>query len=148
MLFQKILIATDGSVVSLKAAETGLMLASQLKASVGIVFVIDRSKEWVNADLGITDKERWTLLLKEGGKALTDCIEKYTGIGEVTRFMPEGNPVTEILRVALEWKADLIVMGRYGRSGLSRMMTGSVTDSVLRQAEAPVLVIPPGMRNI
>jgi len=142
MQFQKILIATDGSAVSLKAAEAGFLLASQLKASVGIVFVIDRDKELVNADLVVTDKERWSIMLKEAEKALTACSEKYFGNGGFTRFMPEGNPVKEILRVAGEWKADLIVMGSYGRSGLSRMMTGSVADSVLRQADIPVLIFP------
>jgi len=53
----------------------------------------------------------------------------------------EGSPVTEILGVAEEVNADLIVMGTHGRTGLSRLLMGSVAESVLRQAPCPVLTV-------
>lgn len=52
-----------------------------------------------------------------------------------------GNPVAEILRVAAEAKADLIVMGTHGRSGLSRMVMGSVAEGVLRESACPVVTV-------
>lgn len=55
--------------------------------------------------------------------------------------LEEGNPSTEILRVAQAIPADLIVMGTHGRRGLQRLMMGSVTEEVARKALCPVLTI-------
>jgi universal stress protein A len=69
----------------------------------------------------------------------------------VERKIAEGNPVTEILRVAKETDCDLIVVGSHGRTGCSRLLMGSVAEQVLRRASCPVLVIkasldPSGLR--
>jgi len=55
------------------------------------------------------------------------------------RQFAEGDPVTEILRVAGEIHADLIVMGTHGRTGLERLLLGSVAELVMRKAPCPVL---------
>jgi nucleotide-binding universal stress UspA family protein len=54
-----------------------------------------------------------------------------------------GEPYKLILDCAQEEKADLIVMSTHGRSGLPRMMLGSVTEKVLRSSSCPVVAIPP-----
>jgi nucleotide-binding universal stress UspA family protein len=56
----------------------------------------------------------------------------------------EGMPVDGVLRVAREVKADLIVMGTHGRSGVNRWMLGSVAERVLRESEIPVLTLRGG----
>jgi nucleotide-binding universal stress UspA family protein len=53
----------------------------------------------------------------------------------------EGDPATEILRLAQEIDCDLIVMGTHGRSGLARLLMGSVAEKVLRKAHCPVLTM-------
>jgi universal stress protein A len=53
----------------------------------------------------------------------------------------EGDPAPEILRSAVECKADLIVMGTHGRTGLSRLLMGSVAEHVIRKAACPVLTV-------
>ena len=53
----------------------------------------------------------------------------------------EGDPARAILRVAAEAGCDLIVMGTHGRSGLTRLLAGSVAEQVLRQAPCPVLTV-------
>jgi universal stress protein A len=60
---------------------------------------------------------------------------------EVERIVVEGDPAVEIARLAKEHKADLIVMGTHGRSGLGRLLIGSVAEAVLRKAPCPVLTI-------
>jgi len=57
------------------------------------------------------------------------------------RRLEEGDAVTEILRVGQEVGADLIVMGTHGRSGLSRLLMGSVAEQVVRRAACPVLTV-------
>jgi nucleotide-binding universal stress UspA family protein len=55
--------------------------------------------------------------------------------------LEEGQAAVEILRMAGEVGCDLIVMGSHGRTGLRRLLTGSVAEAVLRQARCPVLVV-------
>jgi nucleotide-binding universal stress UspA family protein len=55
--------------------------------------------------------------------------------------LERGEAAAEILRVAAEAKADLIVLGTHGRSGLSRLLMGSVAEDVLRKAPCPVLTV-------
>jgi universal stress protein A len=57
-----------------------------------------------------------------------------------------GRPAREIVKAARQQKADLIVIGTQGRSGASRLVFGSTTARVLREAPAPVLAIPPSVR--
>jgi len=57
------------------------------------------------------------------------------------RRVEQGIPVSEILRVAQETKADLIVMGTHGRTGLRRLLMGSVAEQVVRRAPCPVLTV-------
>jgi nucleotide-binding universal stress UspA family protein len=59
----------------------------------------------------------------------------------VEYWLEEGDPVTEILRVARETGCDLIVMGTHGRTGLGRALLGSVAEQVLRLAPCPVLTV-------
>jgi len=54
-----------------------------------------------------------------------------------------GDPQTAIIDQALSNKADLIVMGTHGRRGFRRLLLGSVTEAVLREAPCPVLTVPP-----
>ena len=56
-------------------------------------------------------------------------------------YMLEGNCADEILRVAKDAACDLIVMGTHGRSGLGRILMGSVAEEVLRNASCPVLTV-------
>jgi len=59
----------------------------------------------------------------------------------VESLLVEDTPARAILETAREREADLIVMGTHGRSGLSRVMLGSVTERVLRESDRPVLTI-------
>jgi nucleotide-binding universal stress UspA family protein len=58
-----------------------------------------------------------------------------------THRLVDGDPVTEILNVAKDHHADVIVMGTHGRRGLKRMLMGSVAELVVRRAMCPVLTI-------
>jgi nucleotide-binding universal stress UspA family protein len=57
------------------------------------------------------------------------------------RRLVEGDSVTEILRIAQEINADLIVLGTHGRTGLGRLLMGSVAEQVVRRASCPVVTV-------
>lgn len=59
----------------------------------------------------------------------------------VERRLEEGYPGSDISRIAQEMKADLIVMGTHGRTGLSRLLMGSVAEQTVRKAPCPVLTV-------
>jgi nucleotide-binding universal stress UspA family protein len=59
----------------------------------------------------------------------------------VQHFLAEGDPGTAILGTAKETNCDLIVMGTHGRTGLNRVLMGSVAEKVVRKATCPVLVV-------
>lgn len=59
----------------------------------------------------------------------------------VVHRLEEGDPGSTILRVAAELEPDLLVMGTHGRSGLGRLLVGSVAEKVMRKAPCPVLTV-------
>lgn len=140
MEFKKILIAVKDSANALRAAKTGFALAHNLGATVGLIFVVDKSREVVSADLGITSKQSGTVLLGEAEKSIEQLIQMYTSEERVVRFTPEGSPEKEILNIAKEWEADLIVMGSPDKSGLNRLLSGSKTGYVIKHAGVPVVI--------
>ena len=142
MPFNKILIAVDSSPHAMHAAKRGFALAHQLKATIALLFVVDRNKEVVNTDQGITPEQSETVLLKQAEETIEQLIKMYGGAEEVLRFTPEGCPRKEIINMAKEWEADLIVMGTHGRTGLVNLMMGSVAEYVIKHATVPVMVVP------
>ena len=142
MQYSKILIAVDSSPHAMHAAKMGFALAHQLKATIGLLFVVDRNREVINADLGITPEQSETVLLKQAEETIEQLIKMYDGVEGVLRFTPEGFPKKEIINTAKEWEADLIVMGTHGRTGLAHMMMGSVAEYVIKHASVPVMVVP------
>ena len=131
MAYKKILIAVDSSEYSMKAAKKGLELAHQLGAKAALLFVIEKSKALGNVDAGITHEQALIVLKKEAEQTLDELAQMYNG-NELLKFMPEGNPEEDILKTAQNWKADLLVLGTHGRTGLKHLLMGSVAERVMR----------------
>jgi nucleotide-binding universal stress UspA family protein len=74
-------------------------------------------------------------------KAELERLEVPDAAIRVERRVEEGDPVPEILRVAEEVGADLIVLGTHGRTGLGRLLMGSVAEQVVRRGPCPVLTV-------
>jgi nucleotide-binding universal stress UspA family protein len=148
VLFERILIATDGSRPSERAAEAGVELARLSGKSVTAVYVADtgRYSESVgDISHNIADKVMASAreaVLSEGESA-TRKVEELAGAAGISieKRIVEGQPAAEILRLAEELPADLIVVGSMGRTGLSRFLLGSVAEKVVRNSKVPVLVV-------
>ena len=142
-MYKRILIATDGSEKSKKAAEEGMELAKGLGAQVIALNVVN---EVVIASavrqLGADRKDVEAKLEKAGGKAVDDLKAMGAKIGvNVDTIVRIGAPANTVIDTAGAEKADLIVMGSHGESGASKLLIGSVVQKVLYWATIPVLVV-------
>ncbi len=142
-MYKRILIATDGSDKSKKAAEEGIELAKALGAQVIALNVVN---EVVVASavrqLGADRKETEDKLKVAGQKAV-DSIKKLgdaAGV-PVDTIIRIGAPANDVIDVAGAEKVDLIVMGSHGESGAAKLLIGSVVQKVLYWATVPVLVV-------
>lgn len=143
-MFENIMIATDGSKHSDRAAGLGLEIARLSGGKVSIVYVADTSKMSHLPDdmLLLSIRE---ILIKEGKEATArlEALAKKAGVA-AEKSVIEGNPGEEIIRFAQENGASLIVMGSVGKTGLDRFLLGSVAEKVVRNSKVPVLTVPGG----
>jgi nucleotide-binding universal stress UspA family protein len=147
-MFERILIATDGSKHSERAAEAGIEMAGLYGSTITALYVVDLGQEY--APLGdLISKVADNLiagirsnLLNQGEQATKKVEEmaKRAGIA-ATRKISEGYPAEDIIRIAEEGDMSLIVMGGIGATGLERFLLGSVADKVVRISKIPVLVV-------
>jgi nucleotide-binding universal stress UspA family protein len=81
--------------------------------------------------------------LKNQGQQAVDCIKslgKAKGIN-VKSILLEGNPSNELIRYADEEKMDIVIMGTLGKTGVDRILIGSVAGNLTRHSKIPVMVV-------
>jgi len=144
-LYKKILVATDGSDYTKKATVHALGLAKLSGAELHAIYVIDTRYGCGPESCILTDTspERVKNILGCQGDTAIKYIErlaKKEGV-PTERWIVEGNPAEEIVRLAEEQSVDLIVMGTLGSSGIERFVLGSVADKVIRSSRIPVLTV-------
>jgi nucleotide-binding universal stress UspA family protein len=142
-LYQRILIPTDGSEYTKAAMMHGLALAKLTGAEVTALFVMDdevyMNKAW--GSMLPAAAPDLTPVLEEEGKKAVGLVQKEgedMGVKVVARLV-RGSPAKIISEDSS--KFDLIVMGTQGRSGMAKVVLGSVAEKVIRSAECPVLVV-------
>jgi nucleotide-binding universal stress UspA family protein len=141
MSYKKILVAVDSSAHALSTVKAGFEIARLLHADIGLVYVIDRAREAVSADLGITPKQSETVLRKEAHETMAQLIRLNSAAEEVWRFFPEGFPREEILHTAQEWGADMIVMHAHCQPLFERLLTRNTVHYVIAHSHKPVMVV-------
>ena len=142
----KILLAVDQSTFSQEAIR---MLASQVRPKgnqVRVLHVIEHTTAYLSADL-FPHFVRQTALMERDieaeSRALVEgAVKKLRRAGIKARGVVEkGNANRIILGQAAKWKADLIVMGSHGLRGLKRVLMGSVSTGIVRDATCSVQVV-------
>ena len=141
MPYQKVLISIDNSEASSKVAEHGVKLSTQLGAHIAIVLAIDTAKVNKDSESGSLPQDQINKLKKEAKIKVDQIIQQFP---ECTFeiFTPEGKPSKEIINIATNWEADLIVMGTQGKTGLKRLLMGSTAENTLRLSNKPILIVP------
>ena len=151
----KILAPTDLSNQSKNAVQYALELAKVLEAEVIIYHVVSQS-ELMHYQHDIYEgKEEEGLRqmrhpLETYKGALTDYMKGFTALTSQVKAherVEMGVPVNNIVELANKEKVNLIVISTHGRTGLSHMLVGSVTEKVVRLANCPVLSIHPNGKN-
>lgn len=138
--FKRIVIAVDNSALAEPLAQVGLELVKRLKAEVAVISVID-TRTLMGTE-GLSVNEAIALERSSATENLNIIIKNVFGDYPVSRYIEEGKPHEKILQFATEWLADLIIVGTHGKKGLSRLLLGSVAESVVRHSHIPVTVIP------
>jgi nucleotide-binding universal stress UspA family protein len=140
-MFKRILVPVDGSATSDKALSVALQIARDSGGTVRLLHDLDELMLLSGAEglnmLKLMQDQAKALLAKAADTA------KTVGVSVETQLVEEpGRRLGEVVADhAKEWEADLIVVGTYGRRGISRMVLGSGAEQIVRLAPVPVLTV-------
>ncbi len=142
-----LLIPTDGSDGALTGAKRGLELATAVGAEVHVLSVVDASELEGLSRLLESDVAGLRASLESEAEAAVEAVEASAverGLDlPITTSVEHGTPFQVIERYVETEAIDLVAMGTKGRTGLERILVGSVTENVLRTVDVPVLAVPP-----
>ncbi|MCQ9617202.1 universal stress protein [Paenalcaligenes niemegkensis] len=146
-MFKKILIPTDGSALSAQAANKGVSFAKQIGAEVVALHVTQPFAATVGFDgmaaaYAITDEDYEKTAAEQANKYLRAVLDRAetAGVSATSRSVSNFNVADGVVKAAEEEGCDMIFIGSHGRTGLSRLLLGSVTIKVLNMARCAVLV--------
>lgn len=141
-MYDRILVPTDGSEASEAVIEHAVELANQHGSTLHALFVVNTASL---ADIPMDSGwEGVNQALKNEGERAISTVERLAGDVPLETTMVDGSPAKEIVRYASENDCDVIVMGTHGRSGVDRLLLGSVAERVVRSSAVPVLTIRSG----
>ena len=137
-MLKKILAPTDFSELSAEGVRYACHLAKDVGAQVIVlnVVILDESNVVGKGEIEAHEKRL--------NKFASEIVGRRAADLKIREIVVTGQAYAAIVDCAEKERADLIVMSTHGRSGLSRMLIGSVTDKLLRGATCPVLVVPAG----
>lgn len=145
-MYQRILIAVDGSELSNHALREAITLAQNQHAALRIVHVVDEiTLNWEGEYVDLVEimesfRESGRRVLENAQNLAREAgMEPESRLLEIQTF---GHRISDmIVEEAKDWPADLIVIGAHGRRGLHDVLLGSVSDGIARRATVPVLLV-------
>ena len=137
VLYQDLLLATDGSEGARQATEHAIALAKRLESTLHVVSVAEEGPH--------SSSKRDEMRADEQGEA-AQAVEEAERLAadegvEATTTVLEGVPQEEIVGFAECNPIDMIVVGTVGRTGLDHLLLGSVAEEVVRNAQVPVVTV-------
>jgi nucleotide-binding universal stress UspA family protein len=131
---KKILFPTDFSHLSDAALDHATTLARESGATLLIAHVEEPPIAYGGGEMyyGIPDPDQAEV------KRMLEAVKPHDPAVPYRYYLLNGDPATEIAKLAKEENVDMVVMGTHGRTGLTRMLMGSVAESVVRHAQCPV----------
>jgi nucleotide-binding universal stress UspA family protein len=147
-MYKNILVPTDGSTLSVKAAKAAAKLASEVGARITAVYVVAPYTPSLSADGMGGYSEMYSLrnyqkaMRGVAEKAIAKTVEaaESAGVAVSSVVVDDREPWQGIVAAAKTEKCDLIAMASHGRRGLAGLLLGSETTKVLTHTKTPVLV--------
>jgi nucleotide-binding universal stress UspA family protein len=141
--FRKILVPTDFSDHASEALELAVDVAKRYEAIIHLLHVVQVPAYTLPDGVVVAGADVMLTLSEASAKGLAaaKAEAERLGAGRVTVQSTIGVPFTDIIRVARDEKADLIVMGTHGRTGLAHALLGSVAEKLVRKAPCAVLTV-------
>ncbi len=139
-----ILFPTDFTEASVKVLPYATYLADKLGAKLMVLFVVEELSKYANFYVPHSALDNLEAELMESArKKMESFVEDYFEDFPVETIIRRGDVPEEIIKVAEEKGADLIVMGTHGRKGLEKVILGSVAERVVKGAPCPVMTVNP-----
>ena len=145
-MFKHILVPTDGSTLSLRAAKNAVRFAKVHGARITAFYAAPEYHPNIAGDYlpaNFVPLAVYQTQIKKTAEKYLDQIKKLATVGGVTctgLYATSDSPYQAIIKAAKERKCDLIFMASHGRSGIAGMLIGSETNKVLTHCKLPVLV--------
>lgn len=144
-MYQRILVPIDGSATAERALQEAIKLADRA-ARLRLVYVVEEIYSLATEGYDFIDYDALQQAMRHSGeRTLAQAAEKVQRAGKVAEtalLEPVGERIASVIESEVQrWQADLVVIGTHGRSGLSRLLLGSVAEGVVRIASVPVLLI-------
>ncbi len=141
--FKKILLATDFSDCSEKASEYAVSLVKMYNSSLTVLHIINEPVDLRGFYVPHISFEQLEKEIETGAGAMLEkfCKENLKEIEGYETLLVTGVPYEEIIRIASETDASLIVIGTHGRTGLDHLIFGSTAERVVRSAPCPVMTV-------
>ena len=140
-MYEKILVAIDGSKSASNALKSAVKLAKQFNSELYLVSVVNTAN--LPANVGVSYAPGLTKDLRENAqKDLNDAEEVVKNAGVTYHVaLLDGEPREQLVRYPKEHNIDLIVMGKTGTSSFTRVFVGSVTRYVSEHTDINVLIV-------
>ena len=141
--FSTILVAVDFSDSSDNAFQQALSIARKYAAKLIVLHVINEPVDLRGFYVPHISFEKLEEEIEEGANKMMDtfCTQHLGDFTNYESFIVSGMPYEQVIDQALEKKADLIVMGTHGRTGLDHVLFGSTAAKVVRKSPLPVLTV-------
>ncbi len=141
MKIKKILCAVDFSEYSTKVAQYAKTMAEALGSEVDVLYISPSMGHYSGFDLSAASIQSFENQISTGAQgAMDSLLKEFNGI-QAKGHIQHGYPSEGILRFAEDNEIDMIIMGTRGRTGLDRMLFGSVAEKVVKYSKCPVLTI-------
>jgi nucleotide-binding universal stress UspA family protein len=145
-MYERILVPVDGSATSKRGLDEAIAVASKLGSQLRLVHVIDESSLAMSAGGFVGDIGDLFELLREAGQDVLAEAKRRADAAKVRADAVlhdnfSGRICDQVVKEAVDWHAELIVIGTHGRRGAGRVLHGSDAEQIVRLAPVPVLLV-------
>jgi nucleotide-binding universal stress UspA family protein len=152
IIFKKVLIALDYNPTAKKVAEVGYSIANAMGADCLLVHILSTPIIYTSLNYdpimgfsGFEALENYQLnsdLLSKSANKYLDKVKKHLGDSNVETIVKDGEFDDQIMETALNYNADLIVMGTHSQQWLEKILVGSTTESIIQISKIPIVIVP------